>query len=110
MVRGGRGSYDAIVVVGLCVHRHKAEEKIGARKLTIEPLLLGFGSAVSNGSRGRWWEVVGWFVEVAMHLQMQGGRGGWGAKNPKQSCSGSVLGLPCKMVVEGGKGRWCGGL
>jgi hypothetical protein len=35
---------------------------------------------------------------------------GLGAKNPKQSCGGSVLGLPCKTAVEGGEGRWCGGL
>ena len=31
---------------------------------------------------------------------------GLGAENPKWSCGGSVLGLPCETVVEGGEGRW----
>ena len=29
--------------------------KVGAGKPEIEPLPLGFGSAVSNGGRERWW-------------------------------------------------------
>ena len=53
--RGGGGSYDATAVVGLHICRCKAEEKVGARKPEIDPPLLGFVSAVSNSSRGRWW-------------------------------------------------------
>ena len=60
----GGGAYNATVVVGLRVRRREAEEEVGARKPETEPPLLGFGSAVSNSGRGRWWEVVGRFVEA----------------------------------------------
>jgi hypothetical protein len=34
------------------------------------------------------------------------GRGAGWVKNPKPSCRGSVTGVPCKMAVGGGSGRW----
>ena len=50
----GGGLYDVTAVVGLHIHRHKAEEKVGAGKPEIKLPLLGFMSAMSDSGRGGW--------------------------------------------------------
>jgi hypothetical protein len=80
---GGGGSvYNATAVVGLRICRYEVEEGFGAQKPEMEPLLLSFGSAMSNGGRVRWWEVVGRFVEATavMWPRIRKHKVGWGPK------------------------------
>ena len=50
----------------------------------------------------RWWS---WKI---VHSTMQGRGAGWGQKNQKPSCRGSVLVLPFQTAVEECDGRWQG--
>ena len=58
---------------------------MGVKKPKTEPLGLGFGCTPGNGSRGRWEEVVGWWVQGGGSVEVpclvaQMGAAGFGAK------------------------------
>jgi hypothetical protein len=67
-----------------------------AQKFAREPLGLGLGSAVGNGSRAQWRNVVGCGVcggcdGLGGRSMVRGRTAGFGAKSPKPSDYGSVF-------------------
>jgi hypothetical protein len=46
------------MVLGPCIRKREAGEKVGSRNPETKPMWLGSGSAVSNGDGGWWREVV----------------------------------------------------
>jgi hypothetical protein len=105
---------EVVVVVGLCVCKHEAGGRAGAKSDETEH--DGSVSGVScetavEGDGGRWWDevdkvvvVVGLCVGLCVRKREAGG--GAGAKSDKTEHDGSVSGAPCETAVESDGGRW----
>jgi hypothetical protein len=87
---------DVVVVVGLCVRKCEAEGGAGAKSNETERDRSVSGAPCEmavEGDGGRWWDEVDTVVVVVgLRVRKREAGGAGGAKIPKPSHSGSILG------------------